>query len=139
MMTRRLFRSHTDRWIAGVCGGVAAYLGVDATAVRLAFVLLAFWRGFGLLLYLLMIVLVPEESAPELVTEPGLIAPPPEEDDAHRRARMLGAVLVLGGVYLLLRNSQLFVSVFEDRGLGVLLIVGGLILLLVRSGRLKGL
>lgn len=136
-MPRRLYRSRTDRWIAGVCGGLAAYVGIDATAVRLAFVLLAFWQGLGGLLYLLIVIMVPEEPLPELVTEPGLPPPVPEESDAHRRAQMLGAILVLGGVYLLVRDSALFVGLFRDHGVGLVLIIGGIILLLLRSGQAR--
>ena len=51
-MTALLFeRSGRDRVIAGVCGGIAARLGVDATLVRLVFALLALAGGAGVLLY----------------------------------------------------------------------------------------
>lgn len=118
-----------------MCGGLAAYLGIDATAVRIAFILLALWQGFGALVYLLMVVMVPDEPLQEMVTEPGLRAPVPEEGDATQRARTIGAVLILGGVYLLLRESAMFTDLFGHRGLGVLLIVGGVIFLLLRSRR----
>jgi len=50
---RTLFvRSSTDRVIAGVAGGIAARIGVDPTVVRLAFVVLCFAAGFGVVLYL---------------------------------------------------------------------------------------
>ncbi len=116
-----------------MCGGVAAYLGVDATAVRIAFILLALWQGFGALLYLLIVIMVPDEPAPEMVTESGLRAPPPDEEDSTRRSRMLGAVLVLGGIYLLLRQSAMVTDLFGNRAVGVLLVLGGLVLLLLRS------
>lgn len=132
-MTKRLYRSRTNRWIAGVCGGLAEYLNVDTTAVRIAFVLLALWQGFGALLYLLIVIMVPDEPLTEMVTEPGLPVPGPDEEDGPRRARMLGAVLVLGGVYLLLREAAVFTGVFGGRSAGVALILGGVILLLLRS------
>jgi phage shock protein C len=132
-MARRLYRSRTNRWIAGVCGGLAEYLNVDATAVRIAFVLLALWQGLGALLYLLIVIMVPDEPLTEMVTEPGLPAPVPDEDDGSRRFRTLGAILILGGVYVLLRQAAAFTGVFGDRGIGVLLVVGGVILLLLRS------
>jgi phage shock protein C len=59
---KRLVRSRDDRWLAGVCGGVADYAGVDANLVRLVVVLGTIF-GFGSLLvaYLVAWVLMPEE------------------------------------------------------------------------------
>ncbi|MCY3834190.1 MAG: PspC domain-containing protein [Chloroflexi bacterium] len=59
--SKRLYRSRKDRQIAGVCGGVGDYLGIDATIVRLLWVILSIAGGPGLLLYLIMAVVVPEE------------------------------------------------------------------------------
>ena len=60
-MGKRLYRSRKDRQIAGVCGGVGDYLGVDPTIVRLLWVIFAIAGGPGLLLYLIMAAVVPEE------------------------------------------------------------------------------
>ena len=60
--TRRLTRSRTDRKIAGVCGGFAAYSGIDANIVRLVMVLLALLGGGGVVLYLVAWVIVPVED-----------------------------------------------------------------------------
>src|SRR6266481_4804652 len=57
-----LVRSRTDRKIAGVAGGLAAYLGVDPLWIRIAFVLISIPGGLGVLLYLLGWVLIPEEG-----------------------------------------------------------------------------
>jgi phage shock protein C len=59
--TRRLYRSRTDRKLAGVCGGLAQYSNIDATLLRVLFVVLALLGGPGLVIYLLMWILVPEE------------------------------------------------------------------------------
>jgi len=58
---RRLVRSRHDRWLGGVCGGLAAYTGLDASLVRLL-VVLGTVLGFGSLLvaYLVAWVLMPE-------------------------------------------------------------------------------
>lgn len=58
---KRLVRSRDDRWIAGVCGGVAAYLGVDANLVRLV-VVLGTVLGLGslLIVYIAAWILMPE-------------------------------------------------------------------------------
>jgi phage shock protein PspC (stress-responsive transcriptional regulator) len=58
----RLIRSATDRKIAGVCGGIAEYLGVDATLVRLVTVILAVYPGAvigGVVAYLIAWFIVP--------------------------------------------------------------------------------
>lgn len=59
---RRLERSSADRMLAGVCGGVAEYLGVDATLVRIVTVGLAFLGGAGVLLYIAALLLMPEQG-----------------------------------------------------------------------------
>jgi phage shock protein C len=58
---RKLYRSRTDRKLAGVCGGLAQYLGVDATVIRVIFVVLTVLGGSGLVIYLALWVLVPTE------------------------------------------------------------------------------
>ena len=62
MPTRYLRRSRSDRRIAGVCGGLGTYFGVDSTVIRILFVLLALPGGLpGTLLYLILWVVMPEE------------------------------------------------------------------------------
>jgi phage shock protein C len=69
--TRRLTRSRTDRKIAGVCSGFAAYSGIDTNIVRLVMVLLALLGGSGVVLYLVAWVIVPVEDAAGAVPEAG--------------------------------------------------------------------
>ena len=61
MNTKRLYRSHSERMIEGVCGGVAQYLGIDPTLVRLAFVAYSLAYGSGLFIYLLGVLIIPLE------------------------------------------------------------------------------
>ena len=58
----RLRRSVTDRHIAGVAGGIARHLDIDAMIVRVALVVAVFFGGAGLLLYVAAWILVPEEG-----------------------------------------------------------------------------
>jgi phage shock protein C len=61
--TRKLYRSRTDRKLAGVCGGLAEYFGrTDTTVVRVGFVVLTLFGGAGILLYLAMWLLVPNQT-----------------------------------------------------------------------------
>jgi phage shock protein C len=61
--SRQLTRSTTDRKIAGVSGGLAAYFDVDPLLVRLGFVVTTLFSGAGLLAYLAMMFLVPADRA----------------------------------------------------------------------------
>jgi phage shock protein C len=63
---RMLTRSEDDRMIAGVCGGLAAHFGIDATLVRVVFVLLAVFGGSGMILYLVLWLIVPRATATDL-------------------------------------------------------------------------
>jgi phage shock protein C len=57
---KKLYRSQTDKKIAGVCGGLAEYFDIDATVVRIIFIILLLPGGFpGLIPYLILWVLVP--------------------------------------------------------------------------------
>jgi phage shock protein C len=57
----RLRRSRNDRWIAGVCGGVAVITGVESWVWRLILAVLALFGGTGVLLYILLWMFVPDE------------------------------------------------------------------------------
>jgi phage shock protein C len=57
----RLRRSRDDRWLGGICGGVAGLTGMESWIWRLAFALLFLFWGAGLLLYILLWIFVPDE------------------------------------------------------------------------------
>ena len=62
---RRLYRIQEGAMISGVCNGIAAYVNVDPTFVRIGFVLLTIFWGTGLLVYIVMAFVVPEAVSPE--------------------------------------------------------------------------
>jgi phage shock protein C len=65
---RKLYRSQTQRMIAGVCGGLAEYFNVDATLIRVLFLILAVFGGSGLVIYVVMWIIVPDAGkAPPMV------------------------------------------------------------------------
>jgi len=57
---RRLTRSETDKRIAGVCGGLGEYFGIDPILIRVAFVLLAFMGGAGVIAYFVLWIVMPK-------------------------------------------------------------------------------
>ncbi|MFN4111484.1 MAG: PspC domain-containing protein [Ignavibacteria bacterium] len=60
-MKKKLYRSRSNKIIGGVCGGIGDYFEVDPVLIRVLFVFLAFFHGSGLLLYLLLLIIVPQE------------------------------------------------------------------------------
>lgn len=149
-MDNRLFRSRTDIMIGGVCGGLARYLRVDATLVRLFFVLLALGgNGIGILVYLLLWMILPLEGKERNATLQDNVRSSSEE--IAERTRMMGkdlqnivsnpnprtslifgsAFIILGAIFLLqnLNISWLYWLKFDVVG-PILLIIGGAALLI---------
>ena len=58
-MKKRLTRSAVDKKLGGVCGGIAEYLDVDTTVIRLAWVLFALFLGGGILAYIIALLVMP--------------------------------------------------------------------------------
>ncbi len=61
LSVNRLRRSREDRWLGGVCGGIARLTAVESWVWRLVFALFFLFWGFGLLLYILLWIFVPDE------------------------------------------------------------------------------
>lgn len=58
-MERRLYKSNRNKMLCGVCGGIAEYFGLDATLVRLGWVLFCALGGSGVLAYIIAAVVIP--------------------------------------------------------------------------------
>ncbi|MBE5959809.1 MAG: PspC domain-containing protein [Lachnospiraceae bacterium] len=58
-MQKKLYKSHVDRKVCGVCGGIAEYINIDPTVVRLLWVLFAF-TGAGILAYIVAALVMPD-------------------------------------------------------------------------------
>lgn len=56
---KRLYRSGENKMLAGICGGIAEYLNVDPTIIRLLWILFCFAGGAGLLFYLIAWIIIP--------------------------------------------------------------------------------
>ena len=65
---RRLYRSQKDKMIGGVCGGLGEFFKVDPIIFRLIFVLMFFGAGSGVLVYIVMMLIIPEAPV-EINTE----------------------------------------------------------------------
>lgn len=60
-MEKKLYKSKTDKKLCGVCGGIAEYLKVDSTVIRLIWVLAVFFAGCGILAYIIAALVIPEK------------------------------------------------------------------------------
>ena len=58
METKRLYRSRTNRWIAGVCGGLGEYFNIDPIIIRILAIVIP---GFGWFAYLVCAIIIPSE------------------------------------------------------------------------------
>jgi len=72
---RRLYRCYHDRKIAGVSSGLAEYLDIDVTLIRILWIVSIFFGGLGLLLYLIMAIVVPMEPDERYATAPSAMVP----------------------------------------------------------------
>ncbi|HEY6706687.1 MAG TPA: PspC domain-containing protein [Actinomycetota bacterium] len=87
-------RSRGERVIAGVCGGIGRYLGVDPVLLRIAFIVLALANGLGVIAYVVAWVAIPEERP----GQPLAAAPEPRREMGRL---VLGGSLVVLGLVLL--------------------------------------
>ncbi|MBD8996005.1 MAG: PspC domain-containing protein [Oscillospiraceae bacterium] len=60
MNEKKLYKSSTDKKLAGVCGGIAEYFNIDSTLVRLGWVLFSLLGGSGLLAYIIAAIIMPD-------------------------------------------------------------------------------
>ena len=149
-MDNRLYRSSTDTMIGGVCGGLARYLRIDSTLVRLFFILLALGgSGIGVFIYLLLWIIVPLEGQKRESTLQDTVRSSSEEiaerarqmgDELRgivrnpnpRAGLLIGTALIILGVVFLLENLKLPWLNWLDFDViwPILLILGGITLLI---------
>ena len=72
VVMKKLTRSTTDRWIAGVCGGIGDYLEIDPNVIRVIWVIITVATGFvaGIVIYILLWLILPEQGQARPVEAP---------------------------------------------------------------------
>ena len=60
MNEKKLYKSSTDKKLAGVCGGIAEYFNIDSTLLRLGWVVFSLLGGSGLLAYIIAAIIMPD-------------------------------------------------------------------------------
>ena len=61
-MEKKLYKSNTDKKLAGVCGGIAEYLGIASTLVRLILAFAVLFAGVGVLAYIVAALVMPDKT-----------------------------------------------------------------------------
>jgi phage shock protein C len=136
----KLYRSLENRMIGGVCGGLGTFLNIDPVFIRLLFVLLLFGSEFGLILYVLLWIIIPEEgrsygfkddSLGDKVRSMGDDIQQAVTQPHPQAGLILGlGLIVVGGLMFIERMNFVWLEWFDvDLLWPVLLIVGGLALL----------
>jgi phage shock protein C len=122
----RLYRSRSDRMVAGVAGGVAQYLNLDPVLVRVGFIFLILAPGVGLLAYILAAIVIP--LRPEGETEPEITG----NVEPHRAREFAGYFLAGIGLLILAGNMGLF-RFHQWEGFWPLVLIGLGVFLLMRN------
>jgi phage shock protein C len=99
---RKLYRSQVNKMLGGVCGGLAEYFRIDPTLVRLVWVILCFFGGVGILVYVAALIIVPPN--------PDQNTAEPQQNIIKDKSLFWGAILIIAGAFLLLRQFGLFYS-----------------------------
>ncbi len=92
---KRIFRSSSDKMIAGICGGLAEYCGIDLTLIRIIFVILCFISGTGLIVYLIGWIIIPVQED---------TADSPSTSLSTLIGTIIGALIILWGFNLMFRD-----------------------------------
>jgi len=104
--SRRIYKSRRNRFIDGVCGGIAEYFGVDPTIVRLLWVLVTLLGGSGIVLYIVGMIVMPVNPEHLAGLQPSTTAASSSEPSDRRR--FFGILLMLAGMFFLLANLGWF-------------------------------
>jgi len=132
-MTKRLYRSRTEKMVAGVAGGIAQYLDIDPVFVRIAFVTLIFFHGAGIIIYLISAIIIPKEDlvfGPKPIEDTEEAAEKEKQKAAEKekrkmsREKIFGGILVALGVIFLADNLFMEIT-FENIFPLVLIVIGG--------------
>ncbi len=138
-----LHRSSTNRIIAGVAGGLGEYFGIDPTIIRIIFAILTFFGGSGILIYLLLWLIMPSETATSQNPKDHFRENVEDfRESAHRFAqdfrmnqsrnesrKWIGIIILILGFLFLLDNFGIYTGWYISRLWPLVLIFFGLIIL----------
>lgn len=137
---KRLYRSKDNQMIAGVCAGLGDYFNIDPTVIRLIFVLATIFGGYGIVAYIILWIVLPEESSQHIGSEEtvkknvaemrtkaeGFAASLRSDSKESRTRLIIGFILIGLGVVFFLDNFGIFKA---DIFWPLILVVIGLLIL----------
>jgi len=134
-MQSRLVRPENGRVLAGVCAGLAQWIGLDVTLVRIIFLFLGIWTGMGVLIYLVLWVVMPSSmETPGIQTDWSMRAGQMRDDFIQATSKpnmdalkIFGGVLVALGLFYLVKEIRPEWFYWANRGVIwalVLIIIG---------------
>lgn len=109
MENKRFERSTTNKVIGGVCAGLADYLNIDVTLMRVLFVVAALCGSFGFWLYIILWIVAPAQKVigfnSQYQQEPINISTPEDDKKGLQKGAMITAIILIGiGLLALLKN-----------------------------------
>lgn len=146
-MVKKLYRSTTDKMIAGVCGGLAEYFEIDSTLIRILFLALLIFGGGGFLIYLIMWIVVPkrpyyienqsaeysEKKSPDVnYQHSDNYSVEVESPKSYDKNVVVGIIVIVIGVLLLFDNFDLMFG-FSKLWPILLIIFGGYLIFKSKS------
>ena len=158
MEQKKLYRSKTNRIIAGIGGGLGQYFSIDPVLIRLIFVLLVIAGGSGILLYIIAWIIIPEEGAEECCSKEEVkdnvkkaakemkdkaetfasevrkaVHDKKWQEHDHHGSRMGCGLLILAIGAILLVDNVMHIDIWSNFWPLVLIIIG--LALIIRTGR----
>ncbi len=141
-MKKRLYRSRKDKIIAGVAGGIAEYFEIDPVIVRVLFVITALFNGIGLIAYIVLWIVAPDEYRVIITPTPDAAKESDQQveheqltdnqkdpaSESEKRGVVAGAILIGLGLIFLADNFFPFFSIKEFWPLVLVAIGTGLLL-----------
>lgn len=136
-MSKQLYRSKHNRVISGVCGGIAEYLDLDPTLIRLLWVLITIPGGIGFIAYIVSIIIIPENpqqlGVPSHTQEKTSIVHVENrtpEEISYKNRMLAGSILIVLGLFFF---SKQFFHWLDIGRLWPLLLIGGGIYVIYRG------
>ena len=133
MTKKQLVRSNSDRMIAGVCGGIAEYFGLDSSLIRVLFILIILLGGSGIFIYFVLWIVLPldsssQKSEGENMDKKAKVVDENELDNKPKK-HIWGLFLIGLGIVMLLQNFGVAHLLYLDKTWPAIFVILGLLVI----------